>query len=326
MNPTEKRRAEIFKRFSQQWEILKQNNLLLGYNQKYVDNYICPICLEHFSPKDLDQSLPNPLTLEDAPPKSLGGKANTLTCKKCNNTLGSQIDSHLHYRLNELDKKKFLPNTEAKVKVKMGDDVVQGTVRVDEKGTMTMFHSNKNNHKEKLEEFIKRIDPNSENPFVTIEFPTGKVDLDKLQFALLKSAYLLVFERFGYLFILDEVYDRLREQLLNPDKKIYLTKFWFESPYPKSMCGVHFITEEGMESILVIFPLKTDNTERIIAAMLPLPFNTIDDIIDELNRRFSIDKTLTIQCYRFDPKADYLTEIEHMKYTADWIEKMKTNR
>ena len=194
MNQNEKRRAEIFKRFSQQWEILKQNNLLLGYNQKYVGNYICPICLEHFSPKDLNQELPNPLTLEDAPPKSLGGSANTLTCKKCNNTLGTQIDSHLHYRLNELDKKKFLPNTEAMVKVKMGDEVVQGTVRVDANGTMTMFHSNKNNHKEKLEEFIKRIDPNSENPFVTIEFPTGKVDLDKLQYALLKTAYLLVFE------------------------------------------------------------------------------------------------------------------------------------
>ena len=91
------------------------------------------------------------------------------------------------------------------MKVKIGDDIVQGTVRVDENGTMTRFHSNKNNHKEKLEEFIKRIDPNSENPFVTIEFPTGKVDLFKLKFALLKSAYLLVFERFGYLFILDIV-------------------------------------------------------------------------------------------------------------------------
>jgi len=44
------------------------------------------------------------------------------------------------------------------VRVKIGDDIVQGTVRVDENGTMTRFHSNKNNHKEKLEEFIKRIE------------------------------------------------------------------------------------------------------------------------------------------------------------------------
>ena len=173
--------------------------------------------------------------------------------------------------------------------------------------------------------FIKRIDPNSENPFVTIEFPTGKVDLDKFQFALLKSAYLLVFERFGYIFILDKVYDRLRKQLLSPDKKIYPTKFWYEPPYPKSMCGVHFIIEKGMESILVLFTLKTDNTERIIAAILPLPFNTIDNIINNLNQKFSKDKTLSIQCLALDPKADYLTEAEEMKKISNWIEKMKMN-
>lgn len=78
-----------------------------------------------------------------------------------------------------------------------------------------------------------------------------------------------------------------------------------------------------MESILVIFPLKTENTERIIATILPLPFNSIDDIIDELNRRFLKDKTLHFQCAAFDPKADYLTEAEHMKHTANYKEKVK---
>ena len=121
MSKNDDKRREIFNLYSQQWELLKNHNLLIGINQKYVGNYVCPICLRHFSPKDLDQSLPNPLTLEDAPPKSLGGKANTLTCKVCNNTTGSKIDSHLSVRLNELDQKRFLPNTEANVKVKMGN-------------------------------------------------------------------------------------------------------------------------------------------------------------------------------------------------------------
>ena len=91
------------------------------------------------------------------------------------------------------------------------------------------------------------------------------------------------------------------------------------------MCGVHFIIEKGMESILVLFTLKTDNTERIIAAILPLPFNTIDNIINNLNQKFSKDKTLSIQCLALDPKADYLTEAEEMKKISNWIEKMKMN-
>ncbi|MDD4438113.1 MAG: HNH endonuclease [Tissierellia bacterium] len=41
--------------------------------------------------------------MEDAPPKSLGGKANTLTCKTCNSKCGHEIDFHLTERLLEID-------------------------------------------------------------------------------------------------------------------------------------------------------------------------------------------------------------------------------
>ena len=89
------------------------------------------------------------------------------------------------------------------------------------------------------------------------------------------------------------------------------------------MCGVHFITQIGLESILVIFPLKTPRTERIIAALLPLPFNSIDEIIDKVNKRFNKQKTFEIACYAFDPNADYLRDIKHIKHTLDWIEKKR---
>ena len=36
------------------------------------------------------------------------------------------------------------------------------------------------------------------------------------------------------------------------------------------------------------------------------------------------EKRFYIECSAFDPDADYFTEIEHIKYTAGWIEKMKT--
>jgi hypothetical protein len=320
MSATDNKRRQIFNVYTQQWELLKQHNFLMGYNQKYVSNYICPICLRHFSPKDLDQSLANPLTLEDAPPKALGGKANTLTCKECNNTLGSKIDSHLSIRLNEMDQRKFLPGTEAKVKVKMGDEVVQGKVRVEDDGTINMIHSKKNNHPERSEEFIGKVDPNSENPFVSIEFPTGTFNPDKLQYAILKTAYMLAFEKFGYSFILDPTYDRLREQLLNPDQKIYPTKFWNEGYFPKKLCGVHFITEQGLESILVVFPVKTDHSERIISAILPLPFNPIDDVLAKLNQKIEDEGGFHATCYPFGPGSEYLTDIAHIRHTMNWIE------
>jgi len=35
--------------------------------------YICPLCLKGYTKVALDQNFHNPLTLEDVPPKSLGG-------------------------------------------------------------------------------------------------------------------------------------------------------------------------------------------------------------------------------------------------------------
>src|SRR4029450_5965370 len=51
----------------------------------------CPLCRKPFGRSTLDTG---ELTEEHIIPEALGGKIITLTCKKCNNTDGGQIDSH----------------------------------------------------------------------------------------------------------------------------------------------------------------------------------------------------------------------------------------
>jgi hypothetical protein len=69
---------------------------------KVEEPYICPICNQIFSSELLiqtDDNL-NPLTLEDVPPKKLGGKPILLTCKNCNNEIGGKkLDSKLIWNL-----------------------------------------------------------------------------------------------------------------------------------------------------------------------------------------------------------------------------------
>jgi hypothetical protein len=50
--------------------------------------YCCPICLRGFDN-------PNILTIEDVPPKSIGGKPLVLTCGVCNNRSGHLLDAHI---------------------------------------------------------------------------------------------------------------------------------------------------------------------------------------------------------------------------------------
>jgi hypothetical protein len=55
--------------------------------------YACPLCLDAF-----DRSATAPggeLTIEHVPPESLGGRPMCLTCRRCNNTAGSRLDSHM---------------------------------------------------------------------------------------------------------------------------------------------------------------------------------------------------------------------------------------
>jgi len=56
----------------------------------------CPLCLRPFERSALERSAPddNKLDEEHIIPEKLGGKIITLTCKKCNNDDGGQIDSY----------------------------------------------------------------------------------------------------------------------------------------------------------------------------------------------------------------------------------------
>ncbi len=52
---------------------------------------LCPLCLDEFGEGDIS---PDTLSEEHIIPQSAGGRLTTITCKKCNNTAGGEIDSH----------------------------------------------------------------------------------------------------------------------------------------------------------------------------------------------------------------------------------------
>jgi hypothetical protein len=54
-----------------------------------AESYACPLCRIVIPAEDQEE-----LSLEDVPPKRLGGRPLVLTCKPCNNTHGSRLDSH----------------------------------------------------------------------------------------------------------------------------------------------------------------------------------------------------------------------------------------
>jgi hypothetical protein len=309
------KRLRLFRRYSNHLNLLKENGLLPDVKLKHDRTYICPICLEQYSEEEgLNTQAQNYLTFEDIPPVTLGGRANILTCRRCNNVCGQTIDHHLTNRMREWDAQQFLPGTEANVKIEYQNRTLQGTIIIEEDGTKRMKHSPGRNHPATLNEYIESVSKPEER-IVNLKFLPSKVNFDRLQIALLKIGYLMIFEKFGYAFILDPIYDSVRQQILNPDERIYPAQFWSNQDFLIEKIGVQVVTDRGLECIASVFPLRT-HTTRTFITFLPLPVRPIEGVLETLKSSIDGETRMVGMTTYHD---DYLQDIHAIKQFLNWI-------
>jgi hypothetical protein len=314
MSDGEQKRQTIFDAYASHLQLLAKEKLA---PEKYIEGgvYICPICLREFTSVVGGEDV---LTLEDAPPKSLGGAANILTCKSCNNKAGHTIDFHLAERLREMDGQQLSPGTEMPVTVKIDNESYRGKVIVEEDGTMRMFHSKKNNHPVKLEETMRQLEGGE---VINVEYIKSRVIPANLEYAVLKSAYLLAFRKLGYTLMLDSCYDVVRQQIQDPETAVYPSGFWFLPPATAAIPGVFFILDEGYEALWVAFNTDTGTTVRTFAALLPLPVRPIGEVTDRINERLKKEKSYTLLLSPFDQdQMNYLTDIPSIRRMIGWLD------
>jgi hypothetical protein len=314
MSKAEKRKY-LFKKFSQQLRDVV-NAGLYEVELPYAETFICPICLKHFSEGDLEVNLENHLTLEDAPPYSLGGKANALTCKKCNNESGHMIDNHLVELLNEQTIRDFSSNTSAHVTVEHQGQKVQGLLHIDNEGKITITHLKKNNHPGKLEKYVEATGK-GDKP--VLFFKASRVEVKKVEVALLKTAYILAFEHYGYPLILSKAFDPVREQILNPDSEIYPNGFWTKQTcFSDNNVGVHFITTKSLEGLMAIFMLETKNGQRNgYSVYLPESIHTYIKVIERL-KEIEAGGELSFESYK---NTNYFNSAENQRQCANYMKK-----
>jgi hypothetical protein len=313
MGKAGEKRKKIFDRFSTHLSELKKEGKLESIDLKHDNTYICPICLNQFSNADLQIYSANMLTSEDSPPDCLGGKKVALTCKDCNNRCGHDLDFHLQEAILELDSRELLPHSTRKAAITVDGETVHGELRVTET-SMEVSFSEKSNNPAVVKEHLKKIVPNK---VATVEPKPSRVDPLKFEVALLKSAYILAFAKFGYNLFLDPCYDIVREQLKNPDRRIYPEGFWTKQRFVKEHEGVHFILDNGYQAIFVILPLVTKSTTRRFGVALPLPNVPIEEVVAKLKEQ-EAGFGLTLDNMG-GGEVDYLTNKEAIEKMNDWI-------
>ncbi|WP_460607380.1 hypothetical protein [Hymenobacter terrigena] len=324
--PLEKRR-NIFKFFSRHLNFLKANGFLKGTHLQYDETYICPVCLRQFSERDLEDSAPNMLTIEHAPPAVSGGKGVVLTCKECNSVAGMQIDFHLIKRLQEAELRNLVPNISGQVRVTSGDLTIQGDIEVGPDNVITLKHNLARNHPGRLDSFVDRVGPRT-NPLINLDFGKIQTDAHRMQVGLLKTAYILAFAKFGYSFLLDEVYDSVRKQLLEPGANIYPKGFWHKDhnllEYHE---GVHLCTTPIVEGIHCIFPIKTTVAAHYFGVHLPIPLTSTEAMVTALRSLgpgSKLSDSFTLQ--PMEKKDDFFFDLEKIHSIHDWFFKVRMTK
>jgi len=180
------------------------------------DWYVCPLCLDGLTIEEFETKQ---LTVEDVPPKALGGKPLVLTCQKCNNDQGSKFDGEAakQQRLG-----RFLAGQSAKPETAVltlngicsqAEITVNGTA-----GMLFTFPKEINDPAavERMVEHMRMLAETQSTDFAFTVEPRLRYSPDRARVSWIRTAYLAAFALFGWKYILHPKLQPIREQLANP--------------------------------------------------------------------------------------------------------------
>lgn len=225
--------------------------------------YICPLCMRGFA----NGSINSALTEEDVPQHSLGGTRITLTCGNCNNRCGDHIDVHLLNAIRVIEQKKFLLGTDRPVVLSDGGKRLNAKLLVGHDRGITLVVNTKHNNPLNWEYFHDNI--LIPNHTINVADKSIKHDARRISAAILKNAYLLLFAKTGYTFLSDIFYDRLREQIMDPDPFILPERLWTAQNLNLND-GIYLTNDNQYRGFFVVYSLRLRAIYKI-CVLIPVP-------------------------------------------------------
>lgn len=309
------RKQILFEKFSRQLHLLKENNLI-DIDLKYEKTYICPLCLNQFSEDDLiSNKTKNYLTEEDAPPASLGGSRIALTCKKCNSECGYTIDYQLKELIEHEENSRFIKGTIQRGTIEHEGKPVTVEMSSEGNGVIRAVHDEKRNNPTIFKKFKKIL---KKGRLLDFKPKAHSLDNNKINYAFYKTNYIITFSKFGYIFLLDSAYNKLREQILNPEKKLINYNFAIHNPHLSQHIGTHYILDSEIKAIFNIFNLKTKLTEKAYGAFLPIPKISFDKFVEEMEKKI-VNNIAVFNKSEYDGGKDLFSDIGEIKKIQNWI-------
>lgn len=245
-----------------EFDRLQQSLVHSGLQTVRSNELICPLCW---------QSTPfDDLSLEHIVPSSVGGRQTTLTCRTCNNDHGRKLDSHLANFQQVHDAFRGHGHLRTKLNIN-GNEMV---ANLQWKEGQKSFH----------------IVGKASNPIALTtseaDFHSGNVDeftftilynyaRNNFKTSLLRSAYLVLFKRFGYEYAKHSIANEIRKRVMdlsleqpNIDSLIVEAR-GFRPPFDDQQYVIPGSINDA-EFCLVILRIRRATT-KYMGVYLPLP-------------------------------------------------------
>lgn len=270
-----------------------------------TDAYLCPLCGNF-------KSL-NELTLEHAPPKSIGGKEIILTCYTCNNDAGRKIDSHIakQQNMNRLAKSLAIQTFQQKERGIISVNGTELRVEIEKKSDNSPLNISivKKANNPLIIQKIKDVAQNvaaSGKPF-TFQIksePQYNYSEELAKVGHLKSAFLIAVAAIGYSYAFNNNLNAIRTHINEPSETIadFYLEYYNGNPHDNSLLevttlGVIIVSFYGIRVVLphpqrcfkdylnTINAIKNGMLPTITGNIIPWPDNFIalldnsDDIV-----------------------------------------------
>lgn len=217
--------------------------------------YYCPIC--GFGYPELSAITGDDLTLEDVPPKSIGGKPLLLTCRSCNSSAGYSIDAAVASKRKFEDFQKIVcgekKGTIPFVKLSLENLHLATSICTENSfDIMPLENANSPSVIEGYKQYLMNLSVSDSNDLKFQLSVSHKYDSRLFKLSHLKSAFLIVFALLGYRYAFDPRLNVVRQQIQEPDNDILGTRFWIEGNEGTPLKKVMFL-RNPLPAFLVSF-------------------------------------------------------------------------
>ncbi len=239
------------------------DNLAL-YKMDCRGRFMCPLCLRTF-PRD---RIRTDLSKAHMIPQRLGGRLWTLACKKCNNRVGTEIESY------EAERANFnwalsgdgAETTRVLMDLPDGQGGTIGPVSADMRATklggdrrLQIFTKPKGSNPDALKKLdnVLPVGPSADTGSIQVHYRVTR-SAKRANLTYVHAAYLFMFHQFGYEWVLDPCTTLIRKQMASPDESIILPMAaTLSDPYiPSNELSILLVIEPpSWRHFLVVLPL-----------------------------------------------------------------------